>query len=342
MPAQGPALGRREQDVRADPERAGGEREGVELGRETVGLRVVEELPEPRSAHEELRGEREDQRNRRRDAHPGGDVGHRARQRDAPEALARRHPEGPRGVDGHGVDVADAVHGLHENRPEGAEGGQEDLALERRAECQEEQGNERRRWDGPEELDRDAKGASGEIAEAEHEADRNREQRREPEPDRPAARGLEERGPEAPGLDEVPELTHGRRHRGQVLLADETARGKGLPEEQRERERQDEDEGPGEAWPAGLRSRRLRSWEVCGRRLLCRRRHRPAQAIRLADPETPAAGRPADVSTSPPTGSARVTNATSACVYLSRHRPAIWDAHGSPCRGEGETRGTRV
>ena len=78
----------------------------------------------------------------------------------------RRDAERAGGVDGDRVDVVDAVHRLDEQRPERAERGEEDLALQGRPQRQEEQRNERGGRDRPQELDRHAERARGELARA--------------------------------------------------------------------------------------------------------------------------------------------------------------------------------
>ena len=76
----------------ARPRKPGGERERVQLLVRPYDCGEVHRLAEARDAHEELRGEREDQGDRRRDAQPGGDVRHGARERDPVEALERARP----------------------------------------------------------------------------------------------------------------------------------------------------------------------------------------------------------------------------------------------------------
>ena len=170
-----------------------------------------------------------------------------ARQRDPVEPLQPAEPEGARRVEGERVDVADAVHRLHEQRPEGAEGGQEDLALQVRAERQEEQRDQGRRRDRAQELDRDPERARGERARAERDPDRHRQRGRDAEAERPAADGLPERLPERARLEELPELLHGRRHRRHVLGRDDAAPHGELPEPQRRRDREQRHERVGRA-----------------------------------------------------------------------------------------------
>ena len=86
MPAEHAALERGHGEVDRDAEDPGRERVGVQVDGQAVRRRVVDLLAEARHAHEQLGGEREDERDRRRDPDAGHDVRHRARQRDAAEA----------------------------------------------------------------------------------------------------------------------------------------------------------------------------------------------------------------------------------------------------------------
>ena len=230
MPVQHAPLERRHHEVHGEPEEAGGDRERVQLVVEAVRLRVVHRLAETRRPHEELGGEGEDERDGRRDPQAGRDVRHRARERDAVEALELAEPEGARGVDRDRIDVPDAVDRLHEQRPEGAERGQEDLALQRRAEREEEERDQHRRGNRPQELDRHPERAPGQLARAEQDPDRNGEHGRDRQAERPAAHGVGEVPPELAGLHQRPELLHRRAHRGQVVLRDQPRAHDDLPE----------------------------------------------------------------------------------------------------------------
>ena len=95
----GALLDPREDDVDRDAEKAGRECERVQLIGEAVGLRDVDRLAEAGDAHEELRGERENQRDRRRDAQARAHVRDDARERDPVEALAAAEPERAARVD---------------------------------------------------------------------------------------------------------------------------------------------------------------------------------------------------------------------------------------------------
>jgi hypothetical protein len=203
-----------------EAEEAGCERVRVQLILEPERLRDVHLLAEARIPHEQLGREREDQRDARRDAHARRDVRHRARELDAVETFRRADVERTRRVERDRVDIAHAVHRLHEQRPERTERREEDLTLQRRAERQEQQGDQRRARDGTQKLDRHAKSRCREIARPEQDADRHRERGRNAETERPAARRLEDRVPERAGLHQAPELAERRRHRREVLLRD--------------------------------------------------------------------------------------------------------------------------
>ena len=158
------------------------------------------------------------------------------------------------------VDVADAVHRLHEQRPEGAERGEEDLALQVRAEREEEQRDQRRRRDRPQELDRHAERARGEVARAEPDPERHGEHRRDREPERPAAHGVRRQAPQKwPVCSERPELAEGRAHRREVSLGDQPGARDDLPERERRRDRDDRHEDVGHARPRSRRREDARS-----------------------------------------------------------------------------------
>jgi hypothetical protein len=255
MPPQRAPLDRREDDVDGQTQEARGERQGIHLLGQAEGLGDVHDLAEAGRAHEQLGGEGEDQRNRRRDAKTRGDVRNRARELDAIEPLEAADAERAGGVQRDRVNVANAVDRLHEQRPEGSERGQEDLALQGRAERQEQQRDQRRRRDRTQKLDRDPERSPGELARAEQDADRDGERGRDAEAERPPPHGLAERDPEIAGLHHRPELSPGRRHRRQVLLRDEAGARNELPEPERHCDRDERREHRGRACCRGSERR---------------------------------------------------------------------------------------
>src|SRR5215211_5664441 len=242
MPAQPAPLHRGHGEMDRHAEEPGGERVGVQVLVEPVRRRLVHLLTEPGHAHEQLRGEGEDERHRRGDPQAGGDVRHGAGQRDPVEPLVPSEAERARRVDRDRVDVVDAVHRLDQQRPERPERGEEDLALQRRAERQEQHRNQRRGRNRPQELDRDAERAGGEVAGAEHDSDRDGERGRDGQTERPPPDGLEEGRPEGLGVHEVPEFRERRARRREVGLGDQPALRQELPDQERGDDRADRDE----------------------------------------------------------------------------------------------------
>src|SRR3954451_19370464 len=95
-----------------------------------------------------------------------------------------------------GVEVADAVDRLDEQRPGRGEGGEEDLALHPRAVDEDRERDERDARDRAQELDDRAQAAVDELVGADEHPERDRDDRGDSEPERPALQGLQDSGPE--------------------------------------------------------------------------------------------------------------------------------------------------
>ncbi len=128
-------------------------------------------------------------------------------------------------------------------------------------------GNQGGRRDRAQELDRHAERARGELARAEDDSQRHREQRRERQADRPTAHGLSRTRPRSRGLHHRPELAEGRRSSTGGLALRSRRRARSAP---RRRGRRGST-APGREAPGPRRSRACRrsSWG-CDRIRGCR------------------------------------------------------------------------
>ncbi len=180
--------------------------------------------------HEELGGEGEDQGNGGGDPDAREDVRQGARQRHPVEALELPDPKERAVSVAIGSTSRTPYIVCTSSGQKAPNVARKDLALQVRAQRQEEQRDQRGRRDRTQELDRDAKGRAGEVARAERDPDRHREHDREPEADRPAAHRLAERRPEVAGLHQVPERVEGVAHRRQVALRDHAGARDQLPQ----------------------------------------------------------------------------------------------------------------
>jgi SAM-dependent methyltransferase len=95
----------------------------------------------------------QDQRDRGRDAQPGRQVRGTAGQHDAAQPGPGPHAEGAGGVLGHRVDVGHAVHRLEHQRERGPEHRQRDLERRAGPVHQHQDGDERHRRDGAQDVD---------------------------------------------------------------------------------------------------------------------------------------------------------------------------------------------
>jgi hypothetical protein len=124
-------------------------------------------------------------------------------------------------VPGDGVDVRDAVQHLHQHLPERRVDDEHQRRLQRVAEDQDGERDERHRRDRPQELDR----RGGELAEdrrgADREADHDAGDDGDDQPDEPAGDGVADRGPERLLADEVAQRAGDLRERRQVLGLDD-------------------------------------------------------------------------------------------------------------------------
>ena len=109
---------RGEQRVQAPAEQAGGDDQRVHHVHRAALAGDVDLAPEARRADDQLGGDGEDQRGRGRDPQAGGDVGHRAHQRHAQDAVLAADAERARGLQRDRVEVAGAVDGLDQQRPD--------------------------------------------------------------------------------------------------------------------------------------------------------------------------------------------------------------------------------
>ena len=153
MPVQHAPLAGGEQRVQRPPEQAGGDDQRVHLVDGAALAGDVDRAPEAFGADDQLGGDREDQRGRRRDPQAGRDVGHRAHQRHAQDAVAAPDAERARGLELQRVEVAGAVDRLDQQRPGRRERDQEDLALQAGAVDEDRQRDQRDGRDRAQELD---------------------------------------------------------------------------------------------------------------------------------------------------------------------------------------------
>ena len=195
MPVQHPPLAGGEERVQRPAEQAGGDDQRVHLVHRAALAGDVDLAPEALGADDQLGGDGEDQRGRRGDPQAGGDVGHRAHQRHAQDAVAAPDPERA------ARSPAAAGRGHGRRRSSGSAAARSRRTRPGRP-CS--AGPCRRRGSragsarptGPGAGTRSPGGRAVEhLAEAEREAERDRDRDRDAEPDRPALQRVRDRRP---------------------------------------------------------------------------------------------------------------------------------------------------
>ena len=235
--------------VQRPPEQAGGDDQGVHLVDGAALASDVDRPPQAFGADDQLRGDREDQRRRRRDPQARGDVGHGAHQGHAQDPVRPPDPERARRLELQRIEVAGAVDRLDQQRPRGRERDQEDLALQPGAVDQDRERDQRDGRHRAQELDHRPRRVVEDLVEAQRQADRDRDRDRDREPDRVPLERVQDGAPVRALAEQVEERARRHRDRREVVARDQPDADDELDRRQRAEDAQPRQRRVGDARP---------------------------------------------------------------------------------------------